>query len=63
MTPGDGVLGQRDGDRAAIGHGITAVDGQIEKRGFQLIGVGAHAHDLEWKTGFNIDCGPERTLQ
>ena len=45
----------RDGELAAIGHGVARVDGEIEQRAFQLIGIAQRAPQIVRRDDRKID--------
>ena len=48
-------IGGGDGELAAIGHGVTCVDGEIEQRAFQLIGIAQRAPQILRRDDRKID--------
>ncbi len=49
--------------RAALGHGIAGIGGEIEDRQFQLIAVGQHWLQIFGKARFDTNARSERTAQ
>ncbi len=47
----DGMFLHGDRNGAAVWLGISAIDRELKKRGFELVCIGAYSDDFAWEAG------------